>query len=82
VIAGADPRYRHLEVEAILAARVASRRRHREAAREGFDQKPSVGVEGGRLTEAVGHRRVGDRIGTATADLDLLRALAGSWMGG
>jgi hypothetical protein len=32
-------------------------------------------VEGGRLTDAVGHRRVGDRIGTATADLDLLRGL-------
>jgi hypothetical protein len=82
VIAGHDPRYRHLEVEVILAARGASRRRRREAAREGFDQKPSVGVEGGRLTDAVAHRRVGDRIGTATADLDLLRALAGSWMRG
>ena len=72
MIAGHDPRYRHLEVEVILAARGASRRRRREAAREGFDQKPSVGVEGGRLTDAVAHRRVGDRIGTATADLDLL----------
>lgn len=58
MIAGHDPRYRHLEVEVILAARVASRRRRREAARQGFDQEPGVGVEGGRLTDAVGHRRV------------------------
>ena len=63
MIAGDDPRYRPLEVEAILAARVASRLRRREAAREGFDQELTVGVEGGRLTDAVGHRRVGDRIG-------------------